>query len=94
MPLGLVPDGQLIGHGLAEIPVAGVADVVAQPDDGGGGAEDLLSQASDAVVQHQTGVADDLGGDGPLRRAQGLRGLPQAQNGIAHGIASRYRFKE
>ena len=94
VPLGLVPDGQLIGHGLAEIPVAGVADVVAQPDDGGGGAEDLLGQASDAVVQHQIGVADDLGGDGPLRRAQGLRGLPQAQNGIAHSIASRYRFKE
>lgn len=43
VPLGLVPDGQLIGHGLAEVPVAGVADVVAQPDDGGGGAEDLLS---------------------------------------------------
>ena len=66
--LGLIPDSQLVGNRLTEIPVARIADVVAQPDNGGGGAKGLLGQGTDAVVQHQFWIRDNLGGHGSFCR--------------------------
>ena len=86
--LGLVElgaDSQLLGNGLAEGPVAGIADVAAQPDDGGGGGKGSLCQFVNAQLGYQLGSAEDLLRNRAFRGAEVVGCFPEFQQGTGHG---------
>ena len=78
------PHRHLAGDGLAKLLVAGKADALAHADDGGGGGKGLFRQLVDAQAHGLALMGQQIVGDGPLRSAHGVLGLPQLQQCAFH----------